>query len=83
MDEESNERVQQYLLDNDIKEAWLGLIQSMDGVLNQNIYRQSVSFLYGEGNIFCLPQVLCHNIFGRLIIIGLLPSTITTTILYL
>ena len=34
MDEESNERVQQYLLDNDIKEAWLGLIQSMDGMLS-------------------------------------------------
>ena len=49
MDEESNKRVQQYLLDNDIKEAWLGLIQSMDGVLN--IFSQSVSFLYGEGNI--------------------------------
>ena len=33
MDEESNRRVQQYLLDNDIAEAWLGLIRSMDGNL--------------------------------------------------
>jgi hypothetical protein len=30
MDEESNERLQQYLLDNGIKEAWLGLIQNID-----------------------------------------------------
>ena len=43
MDEESNERVQQYLLDNDMEEAWLGLIQSMDGVLSILVNQPSLS----------------------------------------
>ena len=33
MNEESNGRLQEYLLDNGIEEAWLGLIQSMGGTL--------------------------------------------------
>lgn len=41
MDIVSNERLQQYMLDNGIKEAWLGLIQSLDG--NSSSFR---SFLF-------------------------------------
>ena len=54
MDEESNERVQQYLLDNDIKEAWLGLIQSMDGVLSILVNQPSLS-------IEIVISITCHQ----------------------